>query len=372
MASGEERDPGRRTGPGLPLYGVASWPGQRQVTAAGVPGRGGEVTLVSAGVSHRHGDASITVTSHRQRDGGLAALRRQVSRTAAQASRRELRWADVTITVDGRPAPFQLCQVREGLWMAVGPAADADLTLDSRHVPLAGLALARVTDLPVPEPRLRWQRPETPAREFPADIAPASAIPGHARVDLTYERSRQLTGSVGGLPVRLDLNVPAHKGAAAGTIAGIPVSAAWENGDNYYIYPDVPADLEWSFAGQPVELHATFHLEPGYFFDRGTVAGHVGAEALDATIEAAASGGLSGTPTVAADGTLGAAAFTIYATINGPRTSGKIRGTVACAPVRIDAARTRHPGGVTTRLTGSYQGPPALLALTAGAFLHFI
>jgi hypothetical protein len=45
---------------------------------------------------------------------------------------------------------------------------------------------------------------------------------------------------------------------------------------------------------------------------------------------------------------------------------------VAGSPIRIDAVRTRQPGGVTTRLTGSYQGPPALLALVAGALLHFI
>ena len=38
-------------------------------------------------------------------------------------------------------------------------------------------------------------------------------------------------------------NVPTHNGRAAGTIAGIPASATWKNGDNYYIYPDVPSDL---------------------------------------------------------------------------------------------------------------------------------
>ena len=94
--------------------------------------------------------------------------------------------------------------------------------------------------------------------------------------------------------MRLNLNVPAHDGAAAGTIAGIPVSATWKNADNYRIYPDVPSDLTGSFAGQPVELHATFHLEPGYFFDHGTITGHVGAVALDATVETA-SGGLGST-----------------------------------------------------------------------------
>ncbi len=174
---------------------------------------------------------------------------------------------------------------------------------------------------PCPELGLHLERPKTPARQFPADSDPAGVIiPGHASVDLTFERSRLLSGS---------------------------------------------------FAGQPVELHATFHLQPGYFFDRGTITGHIGAEDLHATVERA-SGGLGGTRTVAVDGTLGSTEFTIYATIDGPLTFGQIRGTVAGTPIRIDAARTRQPDAEKTRLTGSYQGPPALLALAAGALLHFI
>jgi hypothetical protein len=403
MASGEERDLGLRASAELPLYGVEGWPGQRQVSSSSGFSRadrgGGKVTLVMAGVDHSHGDASITVTSHRRQDNGLASLRRWVSQNAVRAALREhaddefsqlaaareverlqsaarldeLPWENVTIAVDGHPTPFQRCGVLDGWWwVAVGRGADADLTLDSRHVPLPGLALVRVTDLRMPELRPHLERPETPARQFPADADPAGVIiADDARVELTFERSRLLRGSVGGQPVRVDLNVPTHNGAAAGTIAGIPVSATWENGDNYRVYPDVPSDLEGSFGGQPVELHATFHLEPGYFFDHGTITGHVGAEALGATVETA-SGGLGSTSTVAVDGTLGGTEFTIYAAIDGPLTFGQIRGTVAGTPIRIDAARTRQPDGERTRFTGSYQGPPALLALAAGALLHFI
>lgn len=220
-------------------------------------------------------------------------------------------------------------------------------------------------------PGSEWERPKRPTRQFPADTDPDSVIPDHARVDLMFERSRLLTGSVGGQPVRLDLNVPTHNGATAGTIAGIPASATWQNGNNYYIHPDVPSDLTGSFAGQPVEIHATFHLEPGYFFDHGMITGHIGAEDLHATVQTA-SGGLGSTSTVAVDGTLGSTEFTIYAAIDGSHSRGQIRGTVAGNPIRITAARTRQPEGEQTRLTGSYQGPTALLALAAGALLHFI
>ena len=223
-------------------------------------------------------------------------------------------------------------------------------------------------------PASEWERPKRPkrpTRQFPADTDPAGAIPDHARVDLIFERSRLLSGSVGGQPVRLDLNVPTHNGAAAGIIAGLSASATWQNGNNYYIHPDVPSDLTGSFAGQPVELHATFHLEPGYYFDHGTITGHIGAEDLHATVETA-SGGLGSTSTVAVDGTLGSTEFTIYAAIDGSLSYAQLRGTVAGSPIRINAARTRQPEGEQTRLTGRYQGPPALLALAAGALLHFI
>jgi hypothetical protein len=221
------------------------------------------------------------------------------------------------------------------------------------------------------DPASEWERPRRPTRQFPADVEPVGDIPDHPRVDLNFERSRLLTGSVGGRPVRLDLNVPTHNGAAAGTIAGASTSATWQSGDNYYSHPDVRSDLTGSFGGQQVEIHATFHLEPGYFFDHGTITGHIGAEDLDATVETA-SGGLGSTRTVAVDGTLGNAEFTIYAAVDGALTHGQIRGTVAGSPIRIDAARTSQPEGEQTRLTGSFHGPTALLALVAGALLHFI
>jgi hypothetical protein len=214
-----------------------------------------------------------------------------------------------------------------------------------------------------------FERPRRPGRPFPADDGPAGVVPGPALVELTCEDGRLLSGSAGGQPVRLDLTL-AHVGAAAGTVAGQPVSASWENGDNYVVYPDVPAYLSGEFGGQPVELHGTFHLAPGYFFQLGRIVGHVGGEALEATAEPV-SGGLGGRA-VAVDGTLGATEFTLYATIDGSLSRGRLRGTVAGEPVRIDAERDQPPGRAGTRLAGRYLGPPALLALAVGAFLYFI
>ena len=214
----------------------------------------------------------------------------------------------------------------------------------------------------------RFERPPRPARQFPADDGPAAVVPSAALVELTCEDDRLLSGSAGGQPVRLDLAL-AHIGAAAGTMAGQPVAASWESADNYVVYPDVTADLNGEFAGQDVELHGTFHLEPGYFFQRGRITGHIGADALKALVEPV-SGGLGGRA-VAADGTLGATEFTIYAAIDGSLSHGRLRGTVAGAPLRIDAERDRPPGPARAHLAGSYLGPPALLALAVGAFLYF-
>lgn len=196
-------------------------------------------------------------------------------------------------------------------------------------------------------------------------------MPGPGRVELTF-RHGVLSGSAGGQPVSLELSVPAHRGRAAGMITGIPVSAAWTTADNYRVYPDVPADLAGAYGGQPVEMHATFHLGPGWFFSRGTITGQIGTEAFSATVEAAETPAGLGGKAVTVAGTLGSTEFTISAATDGPLTRGEIRGNVAGAPLHIHVARSRGTDGGHTRLSGNYQGPPALLALAAGAFLHFI
>lgn len=196
-------------------------------------------------------------------------------------------------------------------------------------------------------------------------------MPAGQLVDLVFERSRLLSGSYGGQPVRLEMNVPASAGTAGGIFAGAQVSVSWTIASNDSVYPDVPAELSGAFAGRPVDLRAVFHLEPGYFFDRATITGQVAGRPLRATAERA-SGGLGSTSTVAVDGTLDGTDYTIYGAVDGSLTTGQIRGAVAGAPVRLDLARTRPPDADSTRLTGRYAGPPELLALIAGAFLHFL
>lgn len=216
-----------------------------------------------------------------------------------------------------------------------------------------------------------WQRPSRPARQFPDDSGVPGPVPGEQLVDLVFERSRLLSGSVGGQPVRVAMNVPVLEGSADGIFAGEPVSARWTIASNNSVYPDVPAQLTGTFAGRPAELRAVVHLEPGYFFDRASISGRLADQDLEATAERV-SGGLGSTSTIAVDGRAGGTDFTIFAAIDGPLTAGKIRGSLAGIAIRLDATRTRLPGGHRTHVTGRYAGPTDLLALVAGAFLYFI
>jgi hypothetical protein len=203
------------------------------------------------------------------------------------------------------------------------------------------------------------------------------------KVDLYFARDAglpgRLTGSVGEDIVRVDLHVHTHHGTVNGTFAGMAASAHWENGDNYTIFPDVPSEMKGVFAGQSVELHGSFHLEPRYSFDRGAVSGSIGSDLLVARVNGAAGGSRS----VAADGTLGDTSFTIHADINGSLTRGHIGGTVDGFPIRVDATRevttqfgtpphSQQPGDSLIHLGGTYKGPGVLLAVMVGAFLHFM
>jgi hypothetical protein len=108
----------------------------------------------------------------------------------------------------------------------------------------------------------------------------------------------------------------------------------------------------------------------GYFFHHGTITGRIGAEDLDATVETA-SGGLGSTSTVAVDGTLGSAEFTIYAAIDGPLRPGGF-----AEPLRATrSVSTRHGPASQKAIRPASRAAtrrPPLPALAAGALLHVI
>jgi hypothetical protein len=236
--------------------------------------------------------------------------------------------------------------------------------------------------------------PRPPTRLFP-DVASLPEVQPEHRVQLHYDHGDdRLIGTLGDEPVEWHL---ARHHRVSGRIGVAGLEASWTTGDNYvpeprgwaprsdYVsdFPNIPADLSGSFADLDAELHGVFRLAPNYAFQRGSVVGRIGAVHLEATV-LAASGGLSDSRTVAVEGTYGSVNFEIYATIDGGLSQGMLHGRVGEAIVHLDISRSSversvRPGyppidlpGPQIDLSGSYHGPPELLAIMVGAVLEFL
>ena len=136
-------------------------------------GRGARAVLLSESVSFDGPEGgTLTVTSHRPGDDGqfegartwaptgpyLASPRgkAQVPRGGARPTPRpvEVDWAPATVPVDGEAAAFEVADLGDGYWAAVGRLADATVTIDSRGVPLSAVQLERLASRrpPLPAP----------------------------------------------------------------------------------------------------------------------------------------------------------------------------------------------------------------------------
>ena len=137
------------------------------------------------------------------------------------------------------------------------------------------------------------------------------------------------------------------------------MAATWENGDNYRIYPDVPADLEGSFAGRPVELHATFHLDPATSSARARSSPGTSGPRISMPLWRGLPAGWAAPGRSPLTGRSAAPSSpSTPASTGRSHTPGQIRGTVAGTPIRIDAARTRDPHGGQTRPHRQLPGAP--------------
>jgi len=232
-----------------------------------------------------------------------------------------------------------------------------------------------------------------PSRSFPEAPSVPSAPPDH-QVNLVYEPDQdRLIGTLGVEPVEWEL-IRRHR--VNGRIGAVGLDATWSIGNNYvpppggwtphadYVsdFPNIPAVLHGSFAGQPVELRGVFHLSTQYAFERGSFVGRIGHVHLEATV-LAASGGDSDSGTVVVEGTYGSAPFEIYASLDSP-SRGVVHGTLDDAAVHLEllsppleySYRDGRPhlerAGNHVVVTGAYPGPPELLAVMVGAALQFL
>jgi hypothetical protein len=134
-------------------------------------GRGARAVLLSESLSFDGpGGGTVTVTSHRPGDDDqferartwaptgpyLASPRGKAlaPRDGARPTPRrvEVEWAPATVLVDGEAAPFEMSDLGDGYWAAIGRLADAIVTIDSRGVPLSAVQLERLANRRPPPP----------------------------------------------------------------------------------------------------------------------------------------------------------------------------------------------------------------------------
>lgn len=160
----------------LPLFGVVGLRRKRggQTGMGSTLVRKGEkptTVVTSQQVSFlAHDGASISVTSHRgdndQRYGitrtwapinpYLATHRGRATKATWDRSvpgpSEDLEWSDITVVVDNKETPFEVTELGEGLWVAVGRVPGTTISIDSRGVPLSEVRLQRLADDRIPPP----------------------------------------------------------------------------------------------------------------------------------------------------------------------------------------------------------------------------
>jgi hypothetical protein len=156
-----------------------------------------------------------------------------------------------------------------------------------------------------------------------------------------------------------------YGGDVTGEVAGESVKASWRSGNNNVYYPVVPASLSGSLGKLAASLKGKFLLKD-YMLDSGTIAGSSG----DRDVEVFVYGAPGQTSSsAAAFGSFGGTSLELYATHNSDETSGWLGGIVNGAPVILVAtANNATPQGFN--ITGTYHGPPAVLAIMTMAWIY--
>lgn len=199
------------------------------------------------------------------------------------------------------------------------------------------------------------------SRTVGASLARADPVAKLQPVDLVFAHSK-LSGTFG--DQRMALTFPLTADVIHGSVAGDPTKVQLKTGNNASSL-DVPASLTGTFNKEPVSVRGSFHLASNYLFESGTVSGAVGEAGVSAQVVP-----ISGetTSSIAVDGSYGATKLHIRASISGDLSFGQIVGTVGDHLVHLLARQSRG----THRITGTYGGPPGLLALMVGGLLYFL
>lgn len=177
MVDPEEEERHRWAKEELPLFGVLGLRRLRGGSQSGMAStlvrKGEKPTTVVMSQQVRflsHDGASISVTSHRGDDDERYTTARswvprnsflatQHGQSAAATWDRSVpgpsedpEWSEITVVVDNKETPFEITELGEGLWVAVGRVPGTIIRVDSRGVPLSAVRLQRLTDDQIPPP----------------------------------------------------------------------------------------------------------------------------------------------------------------------------------------------------------------------------
>lgn len=159
----------------LVLYGVVDLERGGASSRSGVSfgnGRHKRVIRLSESLSFFGPDGgSVTVTSQHRGDGmrleetrGSALMNPFMASPRGRAAHAawnrvdpiprpvDIEWTPITILVDGQGTPFELCDLGDGYWAAVGSVPDATITIDGRKIPVSAVSLERLAGRELPPP----------------------------------------------------------------------------------------------------------------------------------------------------------------------------------------------------------------------------
>jgi hypothetical protein len=174
-----------------------------------------------------------------------------------------------------------------------------------------------------------------------------------------------------GQPVRLY----GRPGSLVGTVETLSCDVAWRSASNYRLPPGAPvvAELAGAWSGA-VEVAARCWLEPTYLFDRASIEGVVGGDAVSATAKRVRG---SSTNNVRVSGTWGDTEFAVVGVVGHSHTgepfpgrvesTGSIRARVGGHRIHMDL----RCGERAAEVEGAFAGPSAMALIMVFAMLHF-
>jgi hypothetical protein len=191
-----------------------------------------------------------------------------------------------------------------------------------------------------------------------------------AHVNLLIDQNEALfvSGTVGGRPVKAQGSLYGAPSTVTGSLTEHPLAAImtmrdqFKNGSGY----ETSARVTVSVGDDAMVLSGAFKLNSQYTFTHGSISGSDRGAEVKIAIEARDSGNGA-----KFRGRFAGTAVNITATIPGDGT-GSVVGTLGGRHVELHLRQTDGSGGFPpTRLTGTYSGPPEILALIVGAVAYF-